>query len=509
MSTQVPFSDPPWLLGLPSPYYTESHRKWQAALRPLLQKLLHDKAVEWEVAETVPPHVFREFAASNLLVAALPAPLPADLLKNELGIHELPGGLRVEEFDSLHGLIFADEMARSGLVGPSGSLTTGMAFGVPPILKFGSEELKKRLLPDLLTGRKRSCIAITEPDAGSDVAGITTTAVKSECGRYYVVNGSKKWYVLFSFFSPLRVVEFQNQTPFTQVNYPLTPTLLTPSMDRITNGIWADYATTAVRTGGPGPGGLSLLVVPLRNPDGSHYQGVTTRRIRPMGVLASGTTFIEFDDVRVPAGNLLGREGQGMGLVMTNFNHERLVVAAGTTRQARVALSSAFEYVLKREAFGRRLVEQAVVRHRLAKAGALLESHSAWLEQFAYMLTKLPRKDADRELGGLTALLKANAGLVFKECADVAVLLFGGNGLTRSGQGQLIESESPPFSSYPFLVLSDLCREQTTNSVAVLYREVPATRVPGGSEDVMLDLAIRQLAKLYQAKTKALAAGKL
>lgn len=84
-------------------------------------------------------------------------------------------------------------MARSGLAGPSGSITVGMAFGVPPILKFGNQQLQERFLPDLLTGKKRICIAITEPEAGSDVANIHTTAVKSADGKHYIVNGIKKW----------------------------------------------------------------------------------------------------------------------------------------------------------------------------------------------------------------------------------------------------------------------------------------------------------------------------
>lgn len=87
-------------------------------------------------------------------------------------------------------------MARSGLSGPSASLTTGMAYGVSPLLKYGSEELQERFLPDILLGRKRTCLAITEPDAGSDVANIKTTATKSPDGKYYILNGSKKWYTL-------------------------------------------------------------------------------------------------------------------------------------------------------------------------------------------------------------------------------------------------------------------------------------------------------------------------
>ena len=133
--------------------------------------------------------------------------------------------------------------------------------------------------------------------------------------------------------------------------------------------------------------------------------------------------------------------------------------------------------MLKREAFGKKLIEQPVVRHRLAKAGALLESQWAWVEQFTYQMCNMKKEDADVELGGLTAAAKAHAGIVLKECADCAVLLFGGNGFTRSGQGEIAER---------------------------MWREVNGNRVPGGSEDVMLDLMIRQLAKNYQRKTKEL-----
>ncbi|KAK3303074.1 acyl-CoA dehydrogenase/oxidase [Chaetomium strumarium] len=432
----IPFSEPPYLLGLPSPHFTPSHRAWQAAIRPWLQAQLHAHAVEWEQSGTLPPTVFQTFAQANMLIPCLPAPLPASWLK-KLGIHALMGGLRVEDFDSLHQYIFGDEMARSGLAGPGASLTTGMAFGVPLILKFGSAELQGRVLPDLLMGRKRCCIAITEPDAGSDVAGIVTTAVKSEDGKCWVLNGSKKW---------------------------------------ITNAIWSGYASMAVRTGPPGSGasGISSLLVPLKN-----HPGVTMRRISVSGLASSGTTYIELDDVRVPVENLIGKENQGMRYIMTNFNHERLAVATGATRQARVALSAAFEYVMKREAFGKPLVEQPVVRHRLAKAGALLESLTAWVEQFAFMMTKLPHREADILLGGPTAMLKAQAGMVLKECADTAVLLFGGNGYTKTGQGQLVE---------------------------MLYRDVMGARIPGGSEDVLLDLAVRQLVKIYKVHTNMLQA---
>ena len=127
---------------------------------------------------------------------------------------------------------------------------------------------------------------------------------------------------------------------------------------------------------------------------------------------------------------------------MTNFNHERLTIATVRLEAVRArALAAATEYILKREAFGKPLVDQPVVRHRLAKAGALLESQWAWVEQFVYQMVHLPKATADIELGGLTAMVKAQSGIVLNECAQTAQLLFGGNGYTKSGQGELVESK--------------------------------------------------------------------
>ena len=433
MSKTIPFSEPPWLTGLPSPYYTASHRAFQSAARAFITEHLHAHALEWENLESVPDSVFQTFAASNMLLPNLPSPLPISWL-HSLGISSILG-VPIAEWDYLHTLIYVDELNRSGLVGPPAAITAGFAFGLPPLLHFGSQTLHQKFLPDLLTGKKRICIAITEPGTGSDVAGIETVAEESADGKSYVVNGSKKW---------------------------------------ITNGIWCDYAAMAVRTGASNSGarGLSMLVVPLKGQD-----GVTMRKIDTGGSKSSGTTFIELEDVHVPAENLIGKEGQGMSIIMTNFNHERLTIAIGATRQARVALSSAFEYCLQREAFGKPLMELGVVRHRLAKAGALLESQWAWIEQFCYQMTRMEKPQADKELGGLTALCKAQAGMVLDECARCAVLLFGGNGYTRTGKGELVQK---------------------------LYSEVPGARVPGGSEDVLLDLAVRQLVKNFQNATKGL-----
>lgn len=136
--------------------------------------------------------LYSKFVEANFIVPNLSSPLPVKWL-HKIGIKELPGGLKVEDFDYLHTLIYTDELARVGSLGPAGAVTTGIAFGMPPILKFGSYELQERFIPDLLLGKKRICIAITEPGAGSDVSNIATTATRSKDGKYFIVNGTKKW----------------------------------------------------------------------------------------------------------------------------------------------------------------------------------------------------------------------------------------------------------------------------------------------------------------------------
>jgi len=141
-----------------------------------------------------------------------------------------------------------------------------LGIGLPPILKFGPEELRRRIGPECLAGIKNICLAITEPYAGSDVANIKTEAKITDDGKYYIVNGEKKW---------------------------------------ITNGVFADYFTVAVRTGGPGMGGISLLLIERDMP------GVKTRQMLCSGVWASGTSYITFEDVKVPKSNLIGKENGG------------------------------------------------------------------------------------------------------------------------------------------------------------------------------------------------------
>jgi len=227
-----------------------------------------------------------------------------------------------EEWDHFHELIVTDELSKCGSGGVVWNLIGGYAIGLPPLIKFGKESVKKRVVPDILAGKKRICLCITEPDAGSDVANLVTEAKKTDDGKHWIVNGEKKW---------------------------------------ITNGIWCDYFTVAVRTGGPGMKGVSLLLIEKTMP------GVSVRRMDCQGVWASGTTYVNFEDVKVPVENLIGKENEGFKVIMTNFNHERLGIIIQANRFSRVCYDEALKYALKRKTFGKKLIDHPVRWKSLAR----------------------------------------------------------------------------------------------------------------------------------------------
>jgi alkylation response protein AidB-like acyl-CoA dehydrogenase len=340
------------------------------------------------------------------------------------------GGLTIEQFDPFCELIVCDELSRAGSGGVAWGLFGGMSIGLPPVYKFGSKDLKDRVCGPCLDGSRTICLAITEPDAGSDVAGLKTTAVKSADGKYYIVNGNKKW---------------------------------------ITNGVFADFFTVAVRTGGEGHGGVSLLVIE-RGP------GVTTKQMNCQGVWASGTTYISFDDVKVPVENLIGNENEGFKYIMYNFNHERWSICIQATRFARVCLEESMRYAFKRKTFGKLLIEHPVIRLKLAHMARQIEATWAQIENVTYQMCVMDPKDQNKVLGGPIALLKAQSTQVLEFCAREAAQIFGGLAYTRGGQGEKVER---------------------------IYREVRAYAIPGGSEEIMLDLGIRMALKPYVMKQLA------
>jgi len=291
------------------------------------------------------------------------------------------------------------------------------SFGIalPPILNTGSQFLKDKVARDVITGKKIMALAVTEPYVGSDVANLKTTAKKE--GDYYIINGAKKF---------------------------------------ITSGTKAHYFTVAARTGGAGVPGVSVFLVERSMP------GVTTRRMKTQGWWTSNTAYITLEDVKVPAHYLIGKENSGFQAIMNNFNHERFVFSAMSSRYARVCLEDAIKYARERSTFGKRLIDHQVIRHKIAEMARQCDATHALLEQIAYQMSQGLR---DEQLGGAIALLKVHSTKVFEFCAREASQVLGGNSCLRGGKGDRVER---------------------------LYREVRVNAIAGGSEEVLLDLAMRR-----------------
>jgi alkylation response protein AidB-like acyl-CoA dehydrogenase len=285
------------------------------------------------------------------------------------------------------------------------------------VLEFARDEVCRRVVPQVVQGRKAIALAVTEPTGGSDVAAVRTTARLEPDGRHYVVSGSKKF---------------------------------------ITAGTKASWFTTAVRTGGEGVGGISLLLIDRALP------GIEVRRLPTTGWWTSGTTLVTFDKVRVPAECLLGREGRGFGIIMRNFNHERFVGCVGSNRYARLCVEQSVAFARQRRTFGRRLADHQAIRHKIAEMAMRVESTHALIEQIAY---RMQNKAPARELGGQLALCKVLSTRTMSYCANQAGQIFGGNAFVRGGKGAVVER---------------------------VYREVRVNAVGGGSEEILLDLATRQ-----------------
>jgi len=374
-----------------SPYYTEQHEAFRDTVRRFVDKEIAPYADEWDEAETFPRELYRKAAGIGLL---------------QLGYPEQYGGVPA---DSFYAIIAGQELARGGSGGVCASLLSH-TIGTPPIVNVGSDDLKARVVPAILAGDKISALAITEPSGGSDVANLKTTARRD--GDHYVVNGSKMF---------------------------------------ITSGMRADYYTVAVRTGGGGMGGVSLLLIEKDTP------GFTQTPLKKMGWWASDTAALYFDDCRVPVTNLVGAENQGFPAIMLNFNAERLALAAGANGFARVCLDDAIAYARERETFGKKLIQHQVIRHKLVDMAQRVEATQAYLESLAWRIDHGDQPIAD------ICMLKNQATQTMEFCAREALQIFGGAGYMR---GTRVER---------------------------IYREVRVNAIGGGSEEIMKDLASRQL----------------
>ena len=402
------FAEPYWYNeGNDSPYYNEHHKAYRAKIRKFVDEEITPFVDEWEKVGEIPAPVYRRAAEVGLLAATV-------------GWPESIAGKRPQGYDGFFSLIAYDELCRCASGGVVWGLTGGLGIGLPPVLYYGSEEMQERVCKPCMRGEKRIALAVSEATAGSDVANLKTTAVEDGKGNY-IVNGLKKW---------------------------------------ITVGLFADFYTVAVRTGetGSGMGGISLLLIERAR------KGVSVRAMDCMGCKASGTAYVEFDDVVVPMNNLIG----DVTCLLRNFITERMGIAVQANRFARQCLSMTVEYAKRRRAFGKKLEDQPVVRQKIANMARSVISTHHFLESLVYRMSQM-EKNGDAEnwfdgilkLGSEAALLKVQATRTFELCAREAAHTHGGNAYVKG------------------------------NRVESLYRHVLSLAIPGGSEDVMIDAAAR------------------
>ncbi|KAI9511274.1 acyl-CoA dehydrogenase [Russula earlei] len=410
--SQVPYAEPSWLMpGFSSPYYKESHRRFQRAMRKLVNgAILPEASACEENGKRISQQLVEKLGETNIIGMRLG---PGKHLR---GKTLLGGVITPEEFDHFHELIIHMELARCGTRGYMDGLLAGGVIGLPPVLNFGSPELQTKIVPDILSGKKTICLAISEAFAGSDVGGMQTYAYKDE--NEWVISGTKKW---------------------------------------ITNGTFADYFTVGCKT----EGGYTVILVPRSDQ-------LSTKPIKTAYSATAGTAFVTFDKVRVPLSNTLGKEGKGMSVILSNFNHERWMILSMSLSSQRLIVEECLKWSQQREVFGKPLNAQAIVRARLAQMIARVESAQSWLENVTHQMNNMSYAEQSDRLAGTIALLKQYVTSTGRATAEDAAQIFGGRSVTQSGMGKLVEH---------------------------YHRTSPYDAILGGAEDVMGDLGVRQALK--------------
>lgn len=336
------------------------------------------RVAEWEAAGELPRSLHAEAATLGLLGLGYP---------EELGGTPAAYALRNA---------MAVAMSRHGA---SGGVMAGLFshnIALPPLLRHGSAELQREVIPPVLRGERIAALAITEPGAGSDVAALRTRARLD--GGDWVIDGEKVF---------------------------------------ITSGMRADWITVAVRTGEPGTrgaGGISMIVVP------GDAKGLARTRLDKMGWHASDTAHLRFDGVRVPARYLVGEEGTGFRMIMGNFNGERLAMSAMALGFAQACHDEALDWARERKTFGTALVDKQVIRHKLMDMRMRIHATEAWLAAVTAM-ADAGRLEADPECVAQVCLLKNQATQTMQFCADQAVQVLGGMGYMRGTKCERIYRE--------------------------------------------------------------------
>ena len=423
----TPFGESTAFRGWKSPYFTERHVRVKLAVRDFLNTTLIPLTEGCEENnEDASREAFLAMGKAGLLAARMgPSVIP---FVKSLGI-QLPGGIAPDELDYFTRYIVNYEFYRNLPPGLSDGVSAGINIGLPPILYFGTDEQKAKYVPKVLLGEVGIALAITEASGGSDVAALRTTAKRSECGKFFIVNGVKRW---------------------------------------ITSGNCADVFVTACRTGKPGHNGLSFLIIE-RGP------GVSTTKMKTSYSGAASTAVVVFEDVKVPVENLLGPENFAFKMIMANFNQERWLIVHSFLGPVRNVVADCCRWAMQRKAFGKRLIDQPVIRYKLAEMSAAIESLDAWCESITYQMDKMSFTEQTVKLAAPIALLKFHTTRTCVMIADNACQIFGGRAVTRTGMGKRIEAF------------------QRCYKIPAIY---------GGSEEIMADVAVRQEVGRLEAKIK-------
>jgi len=346
-----------------SPHFTDDHQQFRAQLRRFVSEKIKPFGDEWERNGKVPRDVLREMGELGFLGIRYP---------------EEYGGTNLGMF----GLItLAEELARSTYGGVTVTAMVHTAMASPHLLHAGSKEQLERYAPGIVSGETITGIAVTEPGAGSDVAGLRTRARRE--GGEWVINGTKLY---------------------------------------ITNGCYGNLFFVAARTdpNAHGPHGISMFIVEKGTPGFS-----IGRKLEKMGDLCSDTAELIFEDCRIPAENMLGEEGKGFYAAMRNFQSERIALGAMSTGEAAVALKMTIDYIRERKAFGAPLIENPAIRQRLAAVHAKLEAGKQLLYFAAYLEDQ--GLDAAREV----SMVKAFCPEITNEIMYVCQQFHGGMGYMR------------------------------------------------------------------------------
>ncbi len=341
------------------PQFTEEHDMFRKSFRKYIENEVAPHVDEWEEARIFPRELFTDFARRGYLGMRYP---------------EAMGGLGLDYWFSV---IYAEELPRMGCAGVPMALMVQTDMATPAIADLGTREQIAEFLTPAIRGEKIAALGVTEPNVGSDVAGLQTTARR--VGDEYVVNGAKTF---------------------------------------ITNGTRADFITLLVRTGDqPGYGSISVLLFPT---DVKGFK--VTRKLEKIGNHSSDTAELAFEDCRVPARYLLGEENMGFYYLMKNFQGERMIAALSTTGGASFALDYTLGYLHERKAFGRPIAKFQTVRHLVAEMRTRLEAG----KRLAYYAASLYAQGIDcvREISMAKLFCAETATWVMDRCLQ----LHGGYG---------------------------------------------------------------------------------